>query len=451
MGTGSSTSACYTKVTVVWDGGRLDVALPSTVPVADLLPEIIGATRPAVGDSGARNSDWCLARLAHPEPNPSQTLADLRIRDGDVLELRPRGYPPPEIVLDDPADAVGHALTAAAEWDQGSSRIVNRALGGACLALAAAALLIVEAPAVTVLRIAVAAVVVLVIGALALARTYRDPSTGLWLGAGAVVISAVAGARAVLSSVGPGGPESILPAVGVAGTASAVVAGLLVAATRTGIALYAGAITAGVVISAVSIATAAIETASPVLTIAAAVVVTAEIGLLVASKIAMRLAGLPRLQELAPDEVRRRAERAGNLLTGLFGGLATSLGGGCLVLLSTHDAAAVALAATASALLVFRTRRLRQRRHVVALLVPAALGLAAATVVLGIRLLPSAGLWVPVLLLGAASIGFRRLAPDDDGAGSHPSRVPRVAEALLTAAQLPLAALVVGVPALLPT
>jgi type VII secretion integral membrane protein EccD len=69
--------------------GTVDLALPAALPVAELLPSIVDMI--GVGDGDAL-SRWRLARLAGPPLDGSMTLAEIGVRDGEILVLA-RGEP----------------------------------------------------------------------------------------------------------------------------------------------------------------------------------------------------------------------------------------------------------------------------------------------------------------------------------------------------------------------
>src|SRR5215813_4026629 len=109
------------RVTIVAPRSRVDLALPSDVPLADLLPVLLNfagldaraaasdgrprAESGASDDAGRRNG-WSLSRLGGGELDSSFTPAQLEVRDGELLYLRPRGDEVPVTVFDDLVDAL---------------------------------------------------------------------------------------------------------------------------------------------------------------------------------------------------------------------------------------------------------------------------------------------------------------------------------------------------------
>jgi type VII secretion integral membrane protein EccD len=93
-------------VTVDMPDRRLDIALPSGVPLAELLPTLLRAGGADLAARGPAFGGWCLRRVDGAALEPAQTLDQLRVRDGDVLILDglDRDWPAP--VVDDTAEAV---------------------------------------------------------------------------------------------------------------------------------------------------------------------------------------------------------------------------------------------------------------------------------------------------------------------------------------------------------
>ena len=112
-------TARFCRVTVLAPRTRMDLALPTDLTVAELVPmlcELTGEMGPrshASGTGRPRPSAWCLAAVAGAEMPPGGTLAALGVLDGDLLRLRRRAEAPPPPVFDDPVDAVAEAVPAA--------------------------------------------------------------------------------------------------------------------------------------------------------------------------------------------------------------------------------------------------------------------------------------------------------------------------------------------------
>ncbi|MFY0406470.1 type VII secretion integral membrane protein EccD, partial [Solicola sp. PLA-1-18] len=108
----------YSRVTVVASERKVDLALPSALPVADVMAQVLRFC--AVDETGGDRQSWTLARLGGQSLGLGQTLADAGVVDGDVLELRGRSADVrPALVEDvrdvveDDADAAGGGWTSA--------------------------------------------------------------------------------------------------------------------------------------------------------------------------------------------------------------------------------------------------------------------------------------------------------------------------------------------------
>ncbi|MEK8108407.1 EsaB/YukD family protein [Micromonospora sp. M12] len=69
---------------------RMDLALPSDVPMADLLPTLLRYAGEDMADEGARHGGWALSRLGGAPLDGGRTVAQLGVRDGEVLYFNPR-------------------------------------------------------------------------------------------------------------------------------------------------------------------------------------------------------------------------------------------------------------------------------------------------------------------------------------------------------------------------
>lgn len=107
-------TARFCRVTVLAPRARLDLALPTDLTVAELVPmlcELAGESGPRARRP-ASPSAWCLAAVAGADMPPGATLAALGVLDGDLLRLRRRSEAPPPPVFDDPVDAVAEVVPA---------------------------------------------------------------------------------------------------------------------------------------------------------------------------------------------------------------------------------------------------------------------------------------------------------------------------------------------------
>ncbi|MBO0875687.1 MAG: EsaB/YukD family protein, partial [Pseudonocardia sp.] len=212
----------FCRVTVLAPRSRMDVALPTDLTVAELVPMLTELAResgprrrpdPPGSPGSSAPVSWCLAAAAGAALPPRATLAGLGVLDGDVLRLRHQADAPPPPVFDDPVDAVAEAVRAPdagpggwsssappepfalRPWDERCRRPAAFAAGG--LASASAAALLVVARGLAERPSAVAAVIGALAAGAALTggmRTARaDGPAGVLLAVTAVPLAAAAG------------------------------------------------------------------------------------------------------------------------------------------------------------------------------------------------------------------------------------------------------------------
>lgn len=329
MSTFRATGFC--RVTVVASGSRVDVALPEDVALADLNPEILGLTgRTQPPDEPA---GWHLVRRDGTVLDPSRTLADQRVLDGEVLSLRPFAGSLPPVVYDDVADAV--SLAAGRDpWGTGTLRAV-------CLTVAAALFLLLAfvlwssdparhdthgLPAL----VAGVAGALLTAWSVARARVHRDRGSAAVLGICGLPLLLVAGAGITSADPGrgPGRLQFLLGCVLVL-LASTTLIVLTPRGTPRGDAPFvASTVAAG---TGTLAAFAAVLTGAAPASAAAVCAVTATCATAFLPALSVRLARLPVGYDPArpsgedPVDAARvasRAHRAHELLLGLVGGVA---------------------------------------------------------------------------------------------------------------------------------
>lgn len=121
----------YSRVTVVTDQRTIDLALPSALPLADVMPQIMRYAAPEREDSTA--TAWTLARIGGPTLPLVQTLEDAGVLDGEVLELRSHRDDVSPALVEDVRDAVEDTVDAAGGvWSTTTTRSAV-VLGGSLL------------------------------------------------------------------------------------------------------------------------------------------------------------------------------------------------------------------------------------------------------------------------------------------------------------------------------
>lgn len=347
----------------------VDLALPSGMPVAALVPSIVDALR-GHGVSGSTAEPYRLSILGSAALDSATTLAQGGVRDGDVLVLSRSATPPPAPRFDDVAEAVAEALHprrwSPAQIDRATRLTAALAAsfltGAGCLKLVRNTVIDngvrdqVDTAAVAA-GLAVAAVL---LGAFA-SRAHRDAMAGLTLSLVATAFAAVAGFLAV-----PGSPD--LPNLLLTATAAAVTAVLAMrvsgygAVTLTAVACFATVVAVaafgGVVIGV------------PVHAIGALLALTS-FGLLgLAARMAVLVSGLSPTSndpDPAADALVARAARAGARLASLEAAFASSAATGAVitVVAGAPRLSCAALAAATGALLLLRANAVDKRRTLV--------------------------------------------------------------------------------------
>lgn len=458
-------------MTVLGPRVRLDLALPTDLTVAELVPMLCELA----GESGARAAGpaqpgaWCLAAVAGAELPPGGTLAGLGMLDGDLLRLRRRVEAPPPPVFDDPVDAVAEVVPAAdgsqgpwghlgraqrgeplavRPWNERCRRLAGLTAAGVAAVLAAALLAAARGLGPAASPVAAVIAGLAAAGALgAAARTRRlDSVAAALLAAGAVPLAAACGFAAVPGT--PGAGHVLLAAV-LAAAAAAVACAVLDTPEPV---LVAAVLAATLCALAAMLATFDVGSAAGLAAAAAAVAV----GMLpMLPKISVRLAGLPAPvvpttpeEMLAADaqwqldvgaDIRHDARLAHVYLGGLVLGAAVVAGAGA-ALAGTGGLGGAVFASVVVAVLL-----LRSRAYATALAsgAPLVAGLAA-----GAALVAGAGSAGSVVLRLGGAFGLLVAATVAvalvwTGSGREPSPVARkavdVAEALLVVATFPLA------------
>lgn len=195
-----ATDTC--RVTVVAPRRRVDIALPSQVPFADLFPAVARFCGLEHADLVREPGGWVLQRLGEPPLRMSRTPASERLSDGELLYLRPKSVELPPQISDDIADEIAGVHAGPGRWTAADAGRLG-AIAGA-VGLSAGAVLIARSgphwtvPAVTAGVIAL----VLLAAAAAASRAWGSALLGVTLGCASLPYAFVAGVTAVASSSG---------------------------------------------------------------------------------------------------------------------------------------------------------------------------------------------------------------------------------------------------------
>lgn len=103
----------YSRVTVVSGQRKVDLALPSALPVADVVPQVL---RYCVPPGQSEPTSWTLARLGGVPLSLTQTLAEAGVLDGEVLELRGEATSVRPALVEDVRDALEDSVDASGGW-----------------------------------------------------------------------------------------------------------------------------------------------------------------------------------------------------------------------------------------------------------------------------------------------------------------------------------------------
>jgi type VII secretion integral membrane protein EccD len=443
------------RVTVVAPRMRVDLALPSDVPFADLLPTLLGHAGADLADEPTARDGWTLSRLGGPPLDSSFSPAQLDVRDGELLYLRPRGDEAPAPVFDDVVDAVATAARErAGAWEGSTSRVFGITL--AALALLGGAVLVLSAgpPQLPGGLIGLVFGAALLVGAVVLARAVGDPRAATVLALVALVYAATGGLLVFAGrlSVDRLGPPQLLAAVGVVVVFSAV-AGVGLG-TAEPVFLCVG-LAAGAMLVAAGIAM--VFHTSPVAT--AAVTMVLVLGTLPAlPMLAYRLGRLPapsvpaereqlRQEEPAIDAAQtlQRADRADAFLAGLLGTVA-AVGAVGSVVTATGGWLGATMSAVVGLTLMARARWFLNRTQRLPLLAAGLVALTAALVAAFAAqgpLVRLTAVFAATVVIGGVGLGFGLAA------GRRPrsplwGRTLDILEMLVILALVPLAVWVSG-------
>ncbi|WP_305092341.1 type VII secretion integral membrane protein EccD [Prescottella sp. R16] len=417
-GPGARERSDLVRLTVLAPHTQIDLALPGSVPVELLVPGIADLVRKhsAANDFDAaaertEPSRWALSRLGTPPLSPALSLHEHGVLDGEVLVFDgvENASPPP--LFDDVMYNVAVADTDHTHpWTPRTARIAGCASAGVAAVAGAFALLQVDGDVAAIVG-AVAALLVAILFVVAgavVGRVYRDSGAAVALGAAALPVAFAAG---VLGVPGDRGAPHLLLGCVAAGTAAV----LALRASGVGHTVFTAAATAS--LFGAGAALAGVLTAQPPRAIGALLACAALLGLASAPRLSMLIAKLPLPPVPAPgaaidpdedtadgpdgslpsfESVEARAEQARRVLTGLV--CATTLLTGAGVLAAAVPVGgviswpAVALAAAAAAVLMFRGRTYTAARQAVPLIA----GGATVLVVLGV----GTAIAVPAAALG---------------------------------------------------
>ncbi|QRY63377.1 type VII secretion integral membrane protein EccD [Gordonia sp. PDNC005] len=276
------------RISVVGGRTQVDLAVPSSMPLASLMPDVLMLLHvddPPAEAPGTGTACWTLARIGGAVLNPSESLRDSGVHDGEILMLTddpPGGARP---VTDDVVAGVAALISdERPPWTAGSARWTAYAVAviAACGAAAAGSVAALRGDTSTPLLIASVATAFLLVAALTGDRLGTDPRTSATFSLAACLLAASAGA-----AVGTTGGSR----VAAAGLAAATVAVIGCRGTGSLLAAHTAIATAGLSTAAVGALFAA--WAAPVSSIAAVGAALGVTTVMIAGRIAIAAAHLP--------------------------------------------------------------------------------------------------------------------------------------------------------------
>lgn len=184
----TSLTADVCRITVVAPQRRIDLAVPVTVTVSELMPTLLAAALPH--DAG-HGGGWVLQRLGGAPFDPVGTPESLDWLEGEELHLRPLEDPLPELDFDDLADGIATAVNRRADrWQPEYRRPLFLALTVAAVMVFGAVLT--AGP----LLLTVVAGVLAGAGLLIAGRVAEDAALTVVFGAGGAALLVLTGAEA---------------------------------------------------------------------------------------------------------------------------------------------------------------------------------------------------------------------------------------------------------------
>ncbi|MFJ5266783.1 type VII secretion integral membrane protein EccD [Streptomyces sp. NPDC088387] len=194
------------RLTVRAPEKSLDLAVPADIPVADLLPVIVGYAGDDLDETGLDHGGWALQRIGGDPLDPEGTAQSLELHDGDVLLLRPAAETLPPVRFDNLVDGVSATVRDLPNsWSPTISRWALRAVLLGVLLAVLVLLALSEDDAGGRAVLCAGAVLMLLAGAGSAARVLDDMPGAILLGLAAGPFAALGGALVVGGATGVGG------------------------------------------------------------------------------------------------------------------------------------------------------------------------------------------------------------------------------------------------------
>lgn len=445
------------RVTIAAPQRRMDVALPDSLLVAELLPHLLRHAGDDLADTGDRHDGWVLRRATGTVLEPTRSLSVQGVRDGELLHLVPRREEWPELAYDDVVEVIAAgARRAGRSWGEAATRRAGMIISGVVLALGLPLIVLSGPPWPLPAGVALGLAAVLAVVGMVLSRAFSDAAAGATVAASGLPYAFAGGALlaapddVVLTRLGV--PSLLL------GSATLLLFGII---GHTGVAAMQRLFTAGMAAGLTGVLAALLCLAGMSPAGSAAVTLTTVIGLLPGYPlIASWLGRLPvpelpnRPEEILQDRpVPRRTDvfaavaRSTQLLSGML--LSVAITGALamtVVIALDGTPAGVLLCVCAAAALLLRARLFAMPQQRIPLLVSGMLGLALLgygfaldTTGAGSRLLVLLVLVAVAGVVLAAGQAYSRRAPSP-----YLGRAADILDVLAIMALIPLAGAVAG-------
>ena len=418
------------RLTVRAPEKSLDLAVPADIPLADLLPVIVGYAGDDLHEAGLEHGGWALQRIGGPPLDPEGTLQSLELHDGDVVLLRPATGTLPPVRFDNLVDGVSATIRGLPNsWSPTVSRWALRAVLTSVLAGVLALLALSHGDRDGRAAVCAGATLLLLAGAGSAARVLDDLPSATLLGLATGPFAALAGALLVGGATG----DDYAHVTGARWLAGAAAWGIFTALAMTVVGTIPVAFAPGILVAVAGVLGGLLMLSMDVDVDGAAAGVSVPVMIFGAfvpmisfSLSGLRLPPLPtnaeQLQEgidpYPSEELTARSAATDHWMTGLYIAVGVVCAG-CFAGLVQHTATPQLLTGgLLSAVLLLHSRNLGNAWQRLALAVPGALGAVLLTVCAALRTGTNGQLTAVVMLLAAVAVAIvlwsvpgRRLLP----------------------------------------